>query len=160
MFKSKRARSMALAGAGLATAATVVAGVAVAAPDGGSSQAPYLQAGALVEADGTVVRSKGVASVTASSHVYCVEIGDPDVDLSRAIVTATPRNTPGSTLRVIPGNCAGGKGITVSSHNPGRGRLRHAPAEPPSSVSRETGQPVVAVRPLLHAAGKTGAATS
>ncbi|MEV5273436.1 hypothetical protein ACWDMR_31185 [Streptomyces althioticus] len=118
MFKSKRARVVALAGAGLVTAASVVAGVAIAAPGGGSSQAPYLQAGALVEADGTVVHSKGVASVTASGHVYCVEISDPDVDLSRAIVTATPRNTPGSTLRVIPGNCAGGKGITVGSYNP------------------------------------------
>ncbi|MFC8425485.1 hypothetical protein ACFUN7_32340 [Streptomyces sp. NPDC057236] len=55
---------------------------------------------------------------TASSHVYCVETSDPDVDLSRAIVTATPRNTPGSTLRVIPGDCAGGKGITIGSYNP------------------------------------------
>ncbi|MFG2648986.1 hypothetical protein [Streptomyces sp. NPDC048436] len=117
---------MALTGAGLAVATTALAGVAMAAPDASSSQAPYAQAGALVNADGSVVHSKGVKSVTASSHVYCVEIENPDVDLSRAIITATPRDTPGSTLRVIPGNCAGGKGITVGTYNHSGGGMANA----------------------------------
>ncbi|EPH40214.1 hypothetical protein ABT390_16625 [Streptomyces aurantiacus] len=126
MFKARKTRVMALTGAGLAVAATVLAGAAVAAPDASTSQAPHAQAGAQINADGTVVHSKGVKGVTASGHVYCVEIENEDVDLSRAIVTATPRNTPGSTLRVIPGNCAGGKGITVGTYDPSGGGLPNA----------------------------------
>ncbi|MEV0774538.1 hypothetical protein ACIBLA_30175 [Streptomyces sp. NPDC050433] len=123
MFKSKKTRVIALTGAGIGVVATVLAGVAIAAPAADSSQAPYVQAGALVNADASVVHSKGVSSVTGSGHVFCVEIGNEDVDLSRAIITATPRDTAGSTLRVIPANCAGGKGITVATYNPSGGGM-------------------------------------
>jgi hypothetical protein len=64
-----------------------------------------------------------VGTGTASGHGCCVEIGNEDIDLSRAVVTATPRDTPGSTVRVIPGGCAGGNGISVATYNPtGGGR--------------------------------------
>ncbi|MFE0737389.1 hypothetical protein [Streptomyces sp. NPDC058855] len=108
---------MALTGAGLAVAATVLAGAAAAAPSASTSQAPYAQAGALVAADHTIVHSKGVGAVTGSGHVFCVEIDNEDVDLSRAIVTATPRDGRGATLRAIAGDCAGGRGISVATYD-------------------------------------------
>jgi hypothetical protein len=118
MPKAKKTRVAALAGAGLAVAASVLAGVAIAAPAGTSSQAPHAQAGALVNADGTIVHSKGVGPVTVQApHVYCVEISNEDVDLARAIVAATPRDIAGSTIRAVAGGCANGKGVQVGTYD-------------------------------------------
>lgn len=88
-MRAKKMRAAGLTVAGLCvTGLAVVGGMAIAATSG--SQAPYAQAGALVKADGSVVHSKGVSEVTKSGHVYCVEISNEDIDLSRAVVTATP----------------------------------------------------------------------
>ncbi|MFD9357236.1 hypothetical protein [Streptomyces sp. NPDC060031] len=63
------------------------------------------------------MHSKGVGAVTvAAPHVYCVEITNQDVDLSRAIVAATPRDHAGSTLRAIACGCANGKGVSVAAY--------------------------------------------
>lgn len=88
-MRTKKMRAAGLTVAGLCvTGLAVAGGMAIAATS--SSQAPYAQAGALVKADGSIVHSKGVSEVTRSGHVFCVKISNDDVDLSRAIVTATP----------------------------------------------------------------------
>ncbi|MFJ9032648.1 hypothetical protein ACIRQP_29780 [Streptomyces sp. NPDC102274] len=111
-------RAIGITVAGLCAAGVAVAGgMAIAAP-GGSSQAPYAQAGALVNADGTIVHAKDVAAVRKpAGHTFCVEISNPDVDLSRAIVEATPRDGIGTTLRAIAGGCANGKGVLVATYD-------------------------------------------
>ncbi|WP_331733973.1 hypothetical protein OH786_37730 (plasmid) [Streptomyces atratus] len=45
-----------------------------------------------------------------------MKIGNEDVDLSRAIVTA-PRDGIGCTLRAIAGGCADGKGVQAATCN-------------------------------------------
>ncbi|MEV0037325.1 hypothetical protein [Streptomyces sp. NPDC050804] len=114
---NKRMRVAGITVAGLCAAGLAVAGgMAIAAPSG--SQAPYAQAGALVKADGTVAHSKGVSAVTKpAGHTYCVEISSEDVDLSRAIVAATPRDGIGYTVRAIAGGCANGKGVLVGTYD-------------------------------------------
>ncbi|MFF8717473.1 hypothetical protein ACF07T_39645 [Streptomyces sp. NPDC015184] len=116
MRANKRMRVAGITVAGLCVAGLSVAGgMAIAASSG--SQAPYARAGALVSADGSVVHSKGVGGVTRSGHVFCVKISDADVDLSRAIVTATPRDGIGYTLRAVAGGCDNGKGVQVATYN-------------------------------------------
>ncbi|GAA1310696.1 hypothetical protein GCM10009647_033830 [Streptomyces sanglieri] len=116
MRAKNKMRAAGLTVAGLCvTGLAVAGGMAIAATT--SSQAPYAQAGALVKADGSIVHSKGVSEVTKSGHVYCVKISNDDVDLSRAIVTATPRDGIGYTLRAIAGGCANGKGVQVATYN-------------------------------------------
>ncbi|WP_413753707.1 hypothetical protein NRF20_31170 [Streptomyces sp. R-74717] len=119
MYSKKKMRATGITVAGLCVAGLAVAGgMAIAAPAATSSQAPHVQAGALINADGTVVHSKGVKAVTvAAPHVYCVEIGNEDVDLSRAIVEATPRDIAGSTIRAVAGGCANGKGVMVGTYD-------------------------------------------
>ncbi|GGX41026.1 hypothetical protein [Streptomyces chryseus] len=116
---AKKMRVAGITVASLCVAGVAVAGgMAIAAPSASSSQAPHVQAGALVNADGSVAHSKNVGNVTtAAPHVYCVEIANEDVDLSRAIVAVTPRDNVGSTLRAIAGGCANGKGVTVATYS-------------------------------------------
>ncbi|MCX5014949.1 hypothetical protein OG765_28810 [Streptomyces sp. NBC_00555] len=67
------------------------AGTAVAAPPGSAKvTAPYAQAAAVVNANGSVNRSKGIEAVTkpAAGH-YCVELEDKDLDIRKLVPTAT-----------------------------------------------------------------------
>lgn len=116
-----RKRVVGLTVAGLCvTGVGVAGGMAIAASAG--SQAPYARAGALVNADGSVVHSKHVGSVTKpAGHTFCVRINDSHVDLSRALVTATPRDGIGSTIRAIAGGCADGHGVLVATYDPAGG---------------------------------------
>ncbi|MFC8230722.1 hypothetical protein [Streptomyces sp. NPDC057287] len=115
-MRTKKMRATGLTVAGLCAAGVALAGgMAIAATV--NSQAPYAQAGAEVNADGSVEHSKGVSEVTQSGHVFCVTVSDQDVDLSRAIVTATVRDGIGYTLRADAGACANGKGVRVTTYN-------------------------------------------
>ncbi|MFG2484888.1 MULTISPECIES: hypothetical protein [Streptomyces] len=67
------------------------AGTAVAAPPGSAKvTAPYAQAAAVVNANGSVNRSKGIEAVTkpAAGH-YCVELEDKDLDIRKLVPNAT-----------------------------------------------------------------------
>ncbi len=66
-------------------------GVAVAAPPGAAkAKAPYAQAAAEVNANGSVNRSKGIESVTKPAvGQYCVELEDKDLDITKLVPTAT-----------------------------------------------------------------------
>ncbi|MEU9318628.1 hypothetical protein [Streptomyces sp. NPDC048295] len=76
MFKSRGARSLVLGAVGVSVVA-VTAGVAVAVAD--NVRAPYAQAGATVQGDGTVRLAKGVDSVARlGDGDYCVTFSDPD----------------------------------------------------------------------------------
>ncbi|MEV6982543.1 hypothetical protein AB0M95_14960 [Sphaerisporangium sp. NPDC051017] len=67
----------------------VAAGVAYAAI--GGAQAPYARAAAVVDANGSVVRSKGVTAVRKiNTGQYCIEV-DPDIDATKAVPVATKR---------------------------------------------------------------------
>ncbi|SEG94271.1 hypothetical protein SAMN04489712_1455 [Thermomonospora echinospora] len=57
----------------------------------GGAIAPYARAGAIVNADGSVIRSKGVTAVrkTATGR-YCIEL-EAGIDASTALVVATPK---------------------------------------------------------------------
>ncbi|KUN40466.1 hypothetical protein AQJ30_07420 [Streptomyces longwoodensis] len=115
--KKKWTRTAGITAAGLClTGLGVIGGIAIAAPSG--SQAPYARAGALVNADGTVVHSKNVSEVTKpAGHNYCVRINDDDIDLSRALVTATPRDGISTSIRAIAGGCANGRGVLVGTYD-------------------------------------------
>ncbi|AWZ08470.1 MULTISPECIES: hypothetical protein [unclassified Streptomyces] len=52
----------------------------------------------------------------AAPHAYCVEITNQDVNLSRPIVAAIPRDHAGPTLRAIAGGRANGKGVSVTTY--------------------------------------------
>nr|WSX53993.1 hypothetical protein OG409_36795 [Streptomyces sp. NBC_00974] len=67
------------------------AGTAVAAPPGSAKvTAPYAQAAAVVNSNGSVNRSKGIEAVTkpATGH-YCVELEDKDLDIRKLVPNAT-----------------------------------------------------------------------
>ncbi|MER7394975.1 hypothetical protein ABT381_05620 [Streptomyces sp. NPDC000151] len=79
-----------LLGATSAGLAAIVGGTTAAdADDAPKVHAPYAQAGAVVNADGTVRRSKGVVSVEkVNPGRYCLKVA-PDVDFAKSIPVAT-----------------------------------------------------------------------
>ncbi|MDH6580261.1 hypothetical protein [Kitasatospora sp. MAP5-34] len=96
MFRSKRVRAVACSGAVLGlVVGGVWTGVAVAAPPGATKAiAPYAQAAAVVNSDGSVNRSKGIAGVTKPAvGRYCVELEDKEVDVTRLVPVATLQYT-------------------------------------------------------------------
>ncbi|MDH6114072.1 hypothetical protein P3T36_002893 [Kitasatospora sp. MAP12-15] len=92
MFENKKIRAVVWAGAAVSlVTGGVCAGVAGAAsPAPTKATAPYAQAAAVVNADGTIDRSKGVAAVTkVATGRYCVELEDKTLDVSKLVPVAT-----------------------------------------------------------------------
>ncbi|MFC4015066.1 hypothetical protein ACFOY2_48180 [Nonomuraea purpurea] len=72
-------------------AGALAAGTAVAYAALGGAQAPSVRAAAVVDADGGVVRSKGVTAVRKiATGQYCIEL-DADYDAARSVPVATKR---------------------------------------------------------------------
>ncbi|MGV9779195.1 hypothetical protein [Streptosporangium sp. NPDC003464] len=72
------------------TGGALCAGAAAYAAIGGA-QAPYARAAAIVNADGTVVRSRGVIDVRKiGTGRYCIQL-DADIDATKAVPVATKR---------------------------------------------------------------------
>ncbi|MGW3167891.1 hypothetical protein ACWC9Q_34875 [Streptomyces sp. NPDC001142] len=87
MFQSKRSRVIALATAGLCLAAA--GGVAVAAAPGGAN-AGHTQAAAIINADTSIVRSKGITSVTSPyAGRFCVRLDPVGLNVNEIIPIAT-----------------------------------------------------------------------
>lgn len=91
MSMSKRTRVVVGTSAALSLlAGGAWAGVAVAAAPGAKVTAPYAQAAAVINSDGSVNRSKGIAAVTKpSTGNYCVELEDKDLDITKLVPSAT-----------------------------------------------------------------------
>lgn len=92
MFKNKRIRGVVWAGAALSLAAGGAGvGMAFAVPPGSAkATAPYAQAAAVVNANGTVDRSKGIKAVTKPAvGRYCLELEDDSLDVSKLVPIAT-----------------------------------------------------------------------
>ncbi|MFF8805582.1 hypothetical protein [Streptomyces omiyaensis] len=89
MSLSLSKRAVALGAAALALlGAGVGGGIALAAAD--TIRAPYAQAAAVVTADGTLFKSKGIDSVTTVGvNSFCVKLADPKADVSKLIYTVT-----------------------------------------------------------------------
>ena len=79
------------------TASALVAGAALSAAIPalaaiGGAHTPGARAAAMVEANGTVVRSTGVTSVRKiGTGEYCIEL-DPDINAAKTVPVATPRS--------------------------------------------------------------------
>ncbi|MFJ1611880.1 hypothetical protein ACIODT_00245 [Streptomyces sp. NPDC088251] len=87
MFKSRGSRSIALGAVGV-TVVAATAGVAFAVAD--NVKAPYAQAGALVQSDGTVLRAKGVETVRhLGPGDYCVTFSDSEFEPSKVLPSVT-----------------------------------------------------------------------
>ncbi|NGO72187.1 hypothetical protein [Streptomyces boncukensis] len=132
MFRSNKTRFFALSAAGLTAVAATTTGVALAAADNVS--APYVQAGATVNSAGSAENTKGVESTErARTGIYCVTFKDTNLDVTKAIPSATSLSTlhtvhvsrtnsncPGAnTLAVITRNFSGGlanAGFSVAIH--------------------------------------------
>ncbi|WP_433358753.1 hypothetical protein [Streptosporangium sp. CA-115845] len=72
------------------TGGALCAGTAASAGTGGA-QGPYARAAAVVNADGSVVRSKGVIDVRRlDAGRYCIKL-DADIDATKAVPVATKR---------------------------------------------------------------------
>ncbi|MEU0526216.1 hypothetical protein [Streptomyces niveus] len=104
MFKSKRTRAIVWTSAALGVAATAVGGVALAAA--GGVTAPYAQASGVINADGSIVRSKGISSVSlgAAAGRFCVKFSDPRLNVNEItpVATLTTGGYPGF-IYVHPG---------------------------------------------------------
>lgn len=88
LFSTTRSK---IAAAAVLAAVTASVGTAVAfASQAGPARAPYAQAGALVEHDGTLSQSKGIASVQKpSAGTYCIKFTDAArLDPQKLIPTA------------------------------------------------------------------------
>lgn len=82
----------AIAGAALVAGATLTAGVPAALAAIGGAHTPGARAAAMVNADGTVVRSTGVTSVRKiGTGQYCIAL-DPDINAAKTVPVATPRS--------------------------------------------------------------------
>ena len=100
---SKRTRTAVWLGAALTlVTGGVYAGVAgasaapaaKAAAPGAKVTAPYAQAAAVINADGSINRSKGISNVTKPAvGKYCVELEDKDLDLTKLVPVATLQYT-------------------------------------------------------------------
>ncbi|GAA2460924.1 hypothetical protein GCM10010433_73860 [Streptomyces pulveraceus] len=90
MFKSKGSRAFALGAVGV-TVVAATAGVAVAVAD--NVKAPYAQAGATVEGNGTVRLAKGVDEVRRlGTGDYCVTFSDSEFNPSKVLPSVTSLN--------------------------------------------------------------------
>ncbi|MFK0050535.1 hypothetical protein ACIQU4_41845 [Streptomyces sp. NPDC090741] len=66
-------------------------GMAVAGPSLAEANSPYARVSAVVRADATVERSKGVSWVRkVDVGRYCVKLSDPDVRLTESVPVAAP----------------------------------------------------------------------
>lgn len=82
-------RSAAVVGSGL-LALGAAAGVAYAVTD--TADAPHSQAAVMVQNDGSVVRSRGIESVTQpTAGVFCIKVTDKNIKSSESIPVATLR---------------------------------------------------------------------
>ncbi|WP_030267582.1 hypothetical protein [Streptomyces violens] len=85
---AKRWRGALVLTAAAVASVPVLTGTAAAAP--GDMNAPYARAAAKVAANGAVLASKNVASVTRPrAGAYCVKVSDPAIDLANAAITAS-----------------------------------------------------------------------
>ncbi|MCX4825706.1 hypothetical protein OG883_38875 [Streptomyces sp. NBC_01142] len=104
MFKSKKARVAAWIGGAVGIAATALGGVAWAVA--GSVTAPYAQASALVNADGSLDRSKGIKAVTRAPAAgrFCVQLEDSRLNVAELtpVATLTTGGYPGQ-IYIEPG---------------------------------------------------------
>jgi len=96
MLENKKVRAFvwASAAAGLvaAVAGAGAAAAGIAAPT--KATAPYAQAAAVVNADGSINRAKGIAAVTKpATGRYCVELADKDLDVTKLVPSATLQYT-------------------------------------------------------------------
>ncbi|MCX5377577.1 hypothetical protein [Streptomyces sp. NBC_00091] len=102
MFKTNRTRRgiIGTAAALGVLAAGVAGGVAIADDAAIKALAPYAQASAKVNADGTREQSQGIKSLTRPANtngVYCVTFDDvKKIKVSRSTPTATLSSVPGS----------------------------------------------------------------
>ncbi|MFE9743130.1 hypothetical protein [Streptomyces sp. NPDC006477] len=101
--------------AGVAGASAAPA--AKAAAPGARAAAPYAQAAAVVNADGSINRSKGISSVTKPAvGKYCVELEDKDLDLTKLVPVATLQYTSfeyGIRISYWPHPDCGGRADTI-----------------------------------------------
>lgn len=104
MRASKKSRVVACVAGVVGVAALTTGGVALAAV--GGVNAPYAQASALINADGSIARSKGVAAVTLppASGRFCVRLSDPRLDVNELtpVATLTTSGYPG-LIYIEPG---------------------------------------------------------
>ncbi|MFD9357242.1 hypothetical protein [Streptomyces sp. NPDC060031] len=93
MLENKKIRTALWTGATLSlVAGGVFAGVAMAAapPGAAKANAPYAQAAAVLNADGSVNRSKGIERVTKPAEgQYCIELEDKSLDINKLVANAT-----------------------------------------------------------------------
>lgn len=93
-LKNKSSRAVTVGVAAVACCAAVAGGVAYAVTD--TVFAPYAQAAVTVAANGTILKAKGIDSVTRpSAGNYCVKVSDPDLTASNSI-----HSTASHTYRV------------------------------------------------------------
>ncbi|MER5326926.1 hypothetical protein [Streptosporangium roseum] len=96
MLKNKKVRASVWAGAAVSlvvgVAWTGVAGAAIQAVT--KATAPYAQAAAVVNSDGSINRAKGIVAVTKPAvGKYCVELEDKELDITRLVPSATLQYT-------------------------------------------------------------------
>ncbi|MGW1404667.1 hypothetical protein [Streptomyces sp. NPDC002403] len=104
MFKGKNSRPVVLATAGVVLAGAT-AGVAYAVAD--NVKAPYAQAAATVQSNGTIHNAKGIEAVKRlNAGEYCVTFSDTDLRVSKSIIQATA-NSANRILQVTWGDAHG-----------------------------------------------------
>lgn len=104
MLKGKKSRSAVLAAAGIVLA-SATAGVAYAVAD--NVKAPYAQAAATVQSNGTISNAKGIEAVRhLATGEYCVTFSDTDLKVSKSIIQATA-NSGNRILQVTWGSNIG-----------------------------------------------------
>jgi hypothetical protein len=96
MLKNKKVRAFAW----VSVAASLVTGAAWTGAAGAAisvltkATAPYAQAAAVVNADGSINRAKGIKAVTKPAvGQYCVELEDKDLDITKLVPSATLQYT-------------------------------------------------------------------
>lgn len=104
MFKYKKSRVAACVAGVIGLAGLASGGVALAAA--GGVDAPYAQASALINANGSIARSKGISGVTLAPATgrFCVRLENPQLDVTRLtpVATLTTGGYPGQVY-VEPG---------------------------------------------------------
>ncbi|MES9512037.1 hypothetical protein ABWJ92_37580 [Streptomyces sp. NPDC000609] len=104
MLKGMNSRAVALAALGVVLAGTT-AGVAYAVAD--NVKAPYAQAAATVQSNGTISNAKGIESVKRiNTGEYCINFADADLKVSKSILQATA-NSANRILQVTWGSGIG-----------------------------------------------------
>ncbi|MFI6512381.1 hypothetical protein ACIBCT_32655 [Streptosporangium sp. NPDC050855] len=96
MFGRSRIIAFVCAGAaiGLATGAAWTGGASANTPVPAKAATPYAQAAAVINADGSINRAKGVRAVTKPAvGQYCVELEDKDLDITKLVPSATLQYT-------------------------------------------------------------------